>query len=203
VLQCKDALPQAIVETEQTKSNPQSRPISWPRAVKFLSPQTAYRRSGEMPAQLDELCLFDGAQIASKVPEKTDHRYRSAMSARCPMALATRLTGGGRRYEKRASKVLERARLTILTPRKPIRRHPCLCRTVLRSGLEGEAPGHLLPDPKVRKLPSSDNRRLRHGQPDTKSASALLPLLRNSYAIEPRRTLFSGYNDKGVRMSAV
>jgi hypothetical protein len=188
VLQCKDALPQAIVETEQTKSNPQSRPISWPRAVKFLSPQTAYRRSGEMPAQLDELCLFDGAQIASKVPEKKDHRYRSAMSARCPMALATRLTGGGRRYEKRASKVLERARLTILTPRKPIRRHPCLCRTVLRSGLEGEAPGQAEAD-------------LVSGWPWR--SLRLLPLLRNSYAIEPRRTLFSGYNDKDVRMSAV
>jgi len=93
--------------------------------------------------------------------------------------------------------------VTILTPRKPIRPHARRCRTVLRTGLEGEAPGHFLPRPQAPEFLSSGNRRLRYGQPDTKSASALLSSLRNSYAIEPRRTLFSGYNYKDLRMSTV
>jgi hypothetical protein len=63
--------------------------------------------------------------------------------------------------------------VTILTPRKPIRPPPRRCRTVLRTGLEGEAPGHLLPRPQSPELLSSGNRRLRHGQPDTKSALRL------------------------------
>jgi hypothetical protein len=65
------------------------------------------------------------------------------------------------------------------------------------------SPGHLFPKSQALELLSSGNRRLRQGQPDTKSASALLSLLRNPYAIEPCRTLLSGYNYKDLRMSAL
>jgi hypothetical protein len=93
--------------------------------------------------------------------------------------------------------------VTILTPHKPIRPHPHQCRTVLRTGLEGEArapPPHRSQTPG---LVSSGNWRLRRGRPNTKTAPALLSLLRNSYAIEPRRTLFFGNDNEDLRMYAV